>query len=86
MKWLILVLALVGVAFWLGVRWSAGRAGESVAFVPVSDLPADVRTRIDRDLEAGLEMRATRTYRDATGSSSRAAKTAIDVHRRKRPA
>jgi hypothetical protein len=81
-KWLILVLALVAVAFWLGARWSAGRAPETVAFRPVSDLPAGIRESIDRDLAAGLHIRAVKTYRDATESCLRVAKAAIDVHRR----
>ncbi|HQH07441.1 MAG TPA: hypothetical protein PLU83_04120 [Phycicoccus sp.] len=83
MKWIILLIALGILIFALGARFGAGRNNASVAFVPVSDLPDSVRTRIERDLASGLKVRAVKTYRRATGASISAAKSAVDIHERR---
>jgi ribosomal protein L7/L12 len=82
-KWLILLVALGILIFALGARFGANRRGASVAFLPVKDLPTDVRSSIERDLATGLNIRAVKTYRRATGASISAAKSAVDIHERR---
>lgn len=83
MKWLILLALLLALAFALGSRFGRQSARGSVAFTPVADLAADVRSRIEKDLASGLDQRAARTYRSATGASQQAATAALATHRRK---
>ena len=82
-KWIILLIVIGVLLFALGARFGHSRQGTSVAFLPVSDLPADIRTSIERDLASGLKVRAVKTYRSATGASLLPAKTAVDIHERK---
>ena len=82
-KWLILFALLGLLLFALGARFGNSRRVNAVAFVPVSDLPEDVRVSIERDLASGLTVRAIKTYRRATGAGLLPAKTAVEVHERK---
>lgn len=84
MKWLILVAVLLALAFAVGARFGRTTGGGSIAFQPVSDLPADRRAAIGEALARGQQGVAVKIYRDATGASLAAARAAVDQHDRGR--
>lgn len=81
-KWVILALLVLAVAFWIGVRFGRTRPVDQVSFTPVDDLPAATRDRIDQALAQGKRTLAVKVYRDATGASLAAGNAAVDVHAR----
>lgn len=82
MKWLILLVLLLLVAFAIGVRAGRSSGGGTIAFQPVRDLEPATRAGIEEALAQGRAARAIRIYRDATGAGQAAATAAVEQHRR----
>ena len=73
------VAALVGVLLGRVVRRRDRQVPDSMAPVPVSDLPPGVQASIDHAIREGKTINAIKIYRDATSASVAQAKQAIDV-------
>ncbi|MCA0321970.1 MAG: hypothetical protein LCH60_05260 [Actinobacteria bacterium] len=84
MKWLILLAVLLAIVFVLGMRIGAGKQGASVAFTPVHELPETQRRAIDGALDNNQKILAIKHYRDVTGAGLAAARTAVEMHDRRR--
>ena len=81
---LILLIAIVALAFWLVTKLRESTRGDKVSFRPVEDLPPDVQQSIDHALAQGKKVTAVKIYRQATKAPLDAAKAAIDVREWKR--
>lgn len=80
MKWLLLAALVLFVVFAIGVRVGGLRSGNSVAFVPVTTLPEQVRREIDLAIAQNRKILAIKIYREATEASLASSKAAIDVY------
>ena len=76
---LLLLLALVVLVFWLVTKFRDRQVPDSMAPVPVSDLPPGVQASIDHAIREGKTINAIKIYRDATSASVAQAKQAVDV-------
>ena len=81
---LLVLVVLVGVAFWLVAKLRESPRGDKVSFQPVEDLPVDVQQSIDLALAQGKKVTAVKLYRQATRAGLVEAKAAIDVREWKR--
>ena len=79
MKYLLLLLVIV-IAFVIWQRRNVPAAGASDRAVPVAQLDAHARARIDTALDAGRFVQAVKEYRIATRAGLKESKDEVDLY------
>lgn len=81
---LILLVAVIAVAWWVITSVRASRGQAATTFTPVEDLAPEVRQTIDAALDRGELVGAIKHYRAATGAGLAQSKAAVETRRWKR--
>jgi ribosomal protein L7/L12 len=83
---LVLLVALVALAWWVLTSVRASRGETTTPFTPVEELAPEVQQTIDAALSRGELVGAIRHYRAATGAGLRESKAAVETRRWKKDA